>query len=116
MTDEIKFRYSEVVDKGFRPWLGNYPGPPRDFDWALPVLLRDGSETFDRGSLHTHWLSTGRDNDIVGYHRSALPPKIESPFPIDWDLEPAPTSPIAVIIGALSGAAVMALAAWAWIS
>ena len=42
MTDEISFRYSEVVDKGVRPWLGNYPGPPRDFDWTLPVLLRDG--------------------------------------------------------------------------
>lgn len=115
-TDEIKFRYSEVVDKGFRPWLGNDPGPPQDFDWALPVLLRDGSETFDRGSSSTHWLSTGRDNDIVGYHRSVLPPKIEGPFPIEWDLEPAPSSVIAAVIGALSGAAVVALAAWAWIS
>lgn len=129
MTDEISFRYSEVVDKGFRPWLGNEPGPPPHFEWGLPVLLRDGTETLERGGRYTDWISTGRPNDIVGYKRKdkpmsdtrrrelgVLPPPISASFPIDWDddkdddegLLPA----IPVIIGAISGAALMALATW----
>lgn len=117
MTDEISFRYSEVVDKGFRPWLGNEPGPPPHFEWGCPVLLRDGTETLERGGRYTDWISTGRPNDIVGYKRKAALPSIRTAFPIDWDdddkdddegLLPA----IPIIVGAISGAAMMALATW----
>ena len=114
MTNRIVFHYSEVVDKGFRPWLGNEPGPPPYFDWGLPVLLRDGTETLERGSRYTDWLSTGRGNDIVGYKRADPIPAISAAFPIDWDDDDdeSPSAAIPVIIGAISGAALMALATW----